>query len=99
MPAFVTLELWRRKPFANLRLLARRNLGIASAANFFLGSALYGTVYLLPQYLTIVQGYDAFQTGGAMIWVGLPQRLIFPFVPRLMKRFDLRALGYCSTLI
>jgi hypothetical protein len=24
--------------------------------------ALYGSVYLLPQYLTIVQGYSAFQT-------------------------------------
>jgi DHA2 family multidrug resistance protein len=60
---------------------------------------LYGTVYLLPQYLTIVQGYDAFQTGQAMIWVGLPQLLIFPFVPRLMKRFDLRALVCFGTLI
>jgi hypothetical protein len=26
-----------------------------------------------------------------MIWVGLPQLLIFPLVPRLMNRFDLRA--------
>jgi DHA2 family multidrug resistance protein len=99
IPAFVVIELWRKKPFVNLRLLAQRNLGIASAANFFLGSALYGTVYLLPQYLTIVQGYDAFQTGGAMMWVGLPQLLIFPFVPRLMKRFDLRALVCFGTLI
>ncbi len=86
IPTFVIIELSRKKPFVNLRLLAQRNLGIASAANFFLGSVLYGTVYLLPQYLTIVQGYDAFQTGQAMIWVGLPQLLIFPFVPRLMKR-------------
>jgi DHA2 family multidrug resistance protein len=99
IPAFVIIELCRQKPFVNLRLLGSRNLGIASAANFFLGSALYGTVYLLPQYLTIVQGYDAFQTGQAMIWVGLPQLLIFPFVPRLMKRFDLRALVCFGTLV
>jgi DHA2 family multidrug resistance protein len=99
IPAFIIFELLRKKPFVNLRLLGQRNLGIASAANFFLGSALYGTVYLLPQYLTIVQGYDAFQTGQAMIWVGLPQLLIFPFVPRLMKQFDLRALVCFGTLI
>jgi MFS transporter, DHA2 family, multidrug resistance protein len=99
IPAFVIIELSRKKPFVNLRLLARRNLGIASAANFILGLALYGSVCLLPQYLTIVQGYDAFQTGQAMIWVGLPQLLIFPFVPRLMKRFDLRALVCFGTLI
>jgi hypothetical protein len=46
--------------------------------------ALYGSVYLLPQYLTIVQGYSAFQTGLAMVWIGLPQLVIFPFVPKLM---------------
>ena len=73
VPAFVLIELWRDKPFVNLRLLGTRNLGVASAANALLGLALYGTVYLLPQYLTIVQGYDAFQTGKTMIWVGLPQ--------------------------
>lgn len=99
IPAFLIIELSRKKPFVNLRLLAGRNLGIASAANFILGLALYGSVYLLPQYLTIVQGYDAFQTGEAMVWVGLPQLLIFPFVPRLMKRFDLRALVCFGTLI
>ena len=99
VPAFVLIELWRDKPFVNLRLLGTRNLGVASAANALLGSALYGTVYLLPQYLTIVQGYDAFQTGETMIWVGLPQLLIFPFIPRLMKRFDLRALVCFGSLI
>ena len=99
IPAFVLIELWRDKPFVNLRLIAGRNLGIASASNFILGFALYGSVYLLPQYLTIVQGYSAFQTGQTMIWVGLPQLLIFPFVPRLMKRFDLRALVCFGALI
>jgi hypothetical protein len=33
--------------------------------------AVNGSVYLLPQYLTVVQGYDAFQTGQTMIWVRL----------------------------
>jgi MFS transporter, DHA2 family, multidrug resistance protein len=34
-----------------------------------------------------------------MIWVGLPQLLIFPFVPVLMKRFDFRALVCVGALI
>ena len=83
----------------NLRLLAERNLGIGSAANFLLGAALYGCVYLLPQYLAIVQNYDAFQTGEVMIWVGIPQLLVFPLLPRLMKQFDLRALVCFGALI
>ena len=99
VPAFVLIELQRDKPFVNLRLVGSRNLGFAAAANFIQGFALYGSVYLLPQYLTIVQGYDAFQTGQTMIWVGLPQLLVFPFVPRLMKRFDLRGLVCFGSLV
>jgi DHA2 family multidrug resistance protein len=99
IPTFIVTELAQKKPFVNLRLVASRNLGIASATNFGLGLALYGSVYLLPQYLFIVQGYDALQTGQTMIWVGLPQLLIFPFVPRLMKRLDLRALVCFGTLV
>jgi DHA2 family multidrug resistance protein len=99
IPMFVLAELTRKKPFVNLRLIGSRNLGISAAVNFLLGLGLYGTVYLLPQYLTIVQSYSAFQTGGAMIWVGLPQLLIFPFVPMLMKRFDLRLLVCFGTLV
>ena len=99
VPAFVLIELHRDKPFVNLRLVGSHNLGIASAANFIRGFALYGSVYLLPQYLTIVQGYDAFQTGQTMIWVGLPQLLVFPFVPRLLKRFDLRGLVSFGSLV
>jgi len=95
----VLIEVWRDKPFVNVRLLGRRNLGVATAVNSILGLALYGTVYLLPQYLTITQGYDAFQTGQTMIWVGLPQLLIFPFIPLLMKRFDLRGLVCFGSVI
>ena len=79
IPAFILIELHRKRPFVNLRLMANRNLGISCGANFILGLALYGSVYLLPQYLTIVQGYSAFQTGAAMLWVGIPQLFIFPF--------------------
>jgi MFS transporter, DHA2 family, multidrug resistance protein len=99
IPGFVVIELAGKKPFVNLRLLGTRNLGISSAVNFFLGLALYGSVYLLPQYLTIVQGYSAFQIGLAMIWVGIPQLVIFPFVPQLMKRFDLRLLVCFGRLV
>jgi MFS transporter, DHA2 family, multidrug resistance protein len=74
-------------------------LGLASAVNFLLGASLYGSVFLLPEYLEQVQNYSASQTGEAMILIGLPQLLIFPFVPRLMKRFDLRLIIFAGELI
>ena len=90
IPVFVVNELLVARPFVNLRLLASRNLAISSAVGFVLGLALYGCVYLIPLYLTEVQNYSPFQVGQTLVWVGLPQLLVFPLLPLLMKRFDLR---------
>ncbi len=92
IPIFVLIEIYRDEPFVNLRLLRDRNLWAGSVVIFGMGFALYGSVYLLPLYLQSVQGYDALQTGKVMLWIGLPQLLIFPIIPQLMKRFDLRLL-------
>jgi MFS transporter, DHA2 family, multidrug resistance protein len=99
IPLFIICEFVSKSPIVNLRLLGIRNLGFASAVNFLLGASLYGSVFLLPEYLEQVQNYSASQTGEAMILIGLPQLLIFPFVPRLMKRFDLRLIIFAGELI
>src|SRR3984885_5727523 len=39
-----------------------------------------------------MQGYNAFQIGTVIIWMGLPQLVIIPFIPTLMQRFDSRFL-------
>src|SRR3954468_13141758 len=57
-----------------------------------MGLALYGSVYILPVYLGQIQGYDAQQIGEVVMWMGLPQLLVFPLVPILMKRIDTRIL-------
>ena len=74
----------------NLRLLARRNFGFGILANFLLGIALYGSVFILPVYLSRIQGYNSEQIGFVLAWTGLPQLVLIPLVPRLMKRFDAR---------
>ncbi|SHL16122.1 MFS transporter, DHA2 family, multidrug resistance protein [Bradyrhizobium lablabi] len=88
--AFLVIELTAKKPLLNLRLLARRNFGFGMLANFLLGIALYGSVYILPVYLSRIQGYNAEQIGMVLAWTGLPQLVLIPLVPRLMKRFDPR---------
>lgn len=90
--AFVWIELVKEKPLLNLRLLTERNFGFASLSIFLLGVALYGTVFLVPLYLSQAQGYNAEQVGLVLAWTGLPQLLLIPLVPSLMKRFDPRLL-------
>jgi DHA2 family multidrug resistance protein len=89
---FVILQLVRKQPLLHLRLLARRNFGLGTIANFFFGLSMYGWIYIVPLYLGRIQGYNAEQIGGVMIWIGLPQLLILPLIPKVMKRVDPRLL-------
>jgi DHA2 family multidrug resistance protein len=87
---FVWIEWTNKKPLLNLRLLFRRNFGFGILANFLLGIALYGSVFILPVYLSRIQGYNAEQIGMVLAWTGLPQLFLIPLVPRLMQKFDAR---------
>ncbi|TAZ38928.1 MDR family MFS transporter [Rhizobium ruizarguesonis] len=89
---FLIIELKTANPLLNLRLLVRRNFGFGIVPNFLLGIALYGSVFVLPIYLTRIQGYNSEQIGMVLAWTGIPQLLLIPLVPRLMKRFDVRLL-------
>jgi len=90
---FLWIELTRKKPFINLGLLLRRNFGIGSISGLALGLGLYGTVYILPLYLGQIQDYSPQQIGEVIMWSGVPQLFLIPFVPKLMQRFDVRLLA------
>ena len=90
LPLFVVIELVSKRPLLNLRLLLRYNFGLGTVANFLLGVALYGSVFILPLYLSQTQGYNAEQVGEVLAWVGLPQLVLIPLVPRMMKYIDAR---------
>jgi DHA2 family multidrug resistance protein len=94
LTVFVAIELTIEKPLVNLRLLKRRNFGIGVLVNMLLGAALFGTIYVMPQYLGQVQHYNAEQIGKVLAWTGFPQLLFIPFVPLLMKRYDARYIAF-----
>jgi hypothetical protein len=83
---FLVIELNAKKPLLNLRLVFGRNFGFGLFANFPLGVALNGSVYILPAYLSRIQGYNAEQIGLVLAWTGLPQLVLIPFVPRFAGR-------------
>ncbi|KAB0630668.1 MFS transporter, partial [Burkholderia stagnalis] len=97
LSVFVCVQLRRQQPLLQLRLLARRNFGLGTLANFFFGLSMYTWVYILPLYLARIHGYNSEQVGYVLIWIGIPQLLMLPLVPALMRRFDPRklvAVGY-----
>ncbi|MGM4964425.1 DHA2 family efflux MFS transporter permease subunit [Tardiphaga sp. 1201_B9_N1_1] len=99
LAAFVWIELTVEKPLIRLRLLTGRNFGFGTIAMTLLGFALFGSVYILPAYLGQAQGYNAEQIGAVLAWTGLPQLVLIPLVPRLMKRFDTRYIAVIGLTI
>src|SRR5262245_51515264 len=89
---FVCIEFRVARPLVNLRLLFRRNFLGGALATFLLGIVSYGTIFILPAYLAEVQGYNAAQIGAVLAWTGLPQLLVIPFLPSLMRLVDARLL-------
>ena len=55
----------------------------AIAITFF---AMFGTIFLLTQYLQFVLGYTPFQTGIRLLAFAIPMMVIAPFSPRLVDR-------------
>jgi DHA2 family multidrug resistance protein len=90
IPAFIVIELRQREPLVDLRLFARGNFAFGSIVNVVLGIGLYGVVFILPLYLGQMHGYSATQIGTVIIWLGLPQLVVIPLIPKLMKYVDAR---------
>ena len=99
LSAFIAIELKTAKPLVNLRLLTRRNFAVGVMVNVLVGFALFASVYILPQYLGQAQGYNAEQIGGVLAWTGLPQLVLIPLVPILMKLFGARGVGFVGIAI
>jgi MFS transporter, DHA2 family, multidrug resistance protein len=49
------------------------------------------TSYIIPQYLTTVQGYRR-EVGGVLVWIALPQFVLAPFTARMLRFIDPRFL-------
>lgn len=75
-----------------MRLSLMRNPRYASVILIVsaVGAALYGVSYLVPQFLSLVAGYNAEQSGAVMLYAGLPAFLMMPILPRLLGRVDAR---------
>jgi DHA2 family multidrug resistance protein len=93
LAAFLFIELRNPKPFINIRLLARRNFLFVSLASTVFGFGIYGSVFILPLFLAQIGRLDASQIGSILLWAGLPQLAVLPFMPGLVRRFDNRFLA------
>ncbi len=88
----IVSQFTAKEPVVNLRLLGNRSYAGVIVLITAVGGTLYGVLYLLPQFLAGVAGYNAQQSGMVMLIAGLPSFLMVPILPPLMGRVNLRIL-------
>lgn len=89
---WVVTAATRAEPFVNLALYGQRNFLVATSVSAVIGMGLYGSSFLLPLFLGQIAGYSPMQIGEVIMWVGLPQLFIMPFVAKMSARIDNRIL-------
>ncbi len=97
---FFWRELTIQHPILDLRLFARRNVGVTQFVMFMVGVSLYSSTVLIPQFLQEIMGYSARQAGMAVSTGGIALMVLFPVAGFVAPKFDPRllvAVGFIIT--
>ena len=90
--AFVVRESRAPHPLVPLRLFRSRSFTIANVAGFGFSLGMFGAVFLLVQYLQVVQGYSPLEAGVRTLpWTAAPM-VVAPIAGLLAPRVGVRAL-------
>lgn len=92
VPAYVGWARSRAHAVLPLRLFASRGFSVANAIGLTFTIGMFGAVFLLSQYLQVVEGYSPLEAGlRTLPWTAAPM-VIAPIAGALAPRTGLRAL-------
>jgi EmrB/QacA subfamily drug resistance transporter len=90
--AFVAWEMRAREPMLPMRFFRSRAFSAANAASLLMFFGMFGSIFLLTQYLQNVQGYSALDAGLHILpWTGMPM-IVAPIAGALSDRIGGRPL-------
>ena len=90
LAAFVVQELTHHRPWVDLRFAASGNFPLLFLFIAFFRFSILSTSYIIPQYLTTVQGYRAMEVGSVLVWIALPQFVLAPVAATILRFIDAR---------
>jgi MFS transporter, DHA2 family, multidrug resistance protein len=99
---FVWWEWRHPDPIVDIKLLKNRNFGTAVFLQLVLGTVLFGSTVLIPQYLQTLLGYTAERAGMVLSPAGFVLMFMMMVSGRLVGKVDARALaafGYFCTAV
>jgi DHA2 family multidrug resistance protein len=90
--SFLWWETQTEHPLLDLRVFTFYRFTIISLLSVTFGAGLYGSTYLIPLFLQLVQGVTPTDTGLIMLPAALAMGAVFPISGRLADRMDQRIL-------
>jgi EmrB/QacA subfamily drug resistance transporter len=78
--AFVLWEWWYDDPILDVRQFGSRQFVAANFISFLFGFGLFGSLYLAPVYVQLVQGYTPTRAGLVLIPAGIILGLVMPLM-------------------
>jgi len=87
LAAFAWRERRARFPMLDLSLFRDRRFSVASAGITLTFFAMFGTFFLMAQYLQMVLGYTPFESGLFQLPFAFIMMLVAPRVPKLVARY------------
>lgn len=88
--AMAVAQTTNADPVIKLSLLRNRAFASATFITLMVGAAVYGTTFVVPQFLAGIAGYNPRQAGGIMALSAIPVFVLIPILPRIIGRFDTR---------
>ena len=89
---FVAWELRARQPMLPMHLFRSRGFTMVNVASLLMFFGMFGSIFLLAQFLQVVQGYSPLEAGlRTLPWTGMPV-LIAPLAGALSDRIGGRPL-------
>ena len=92
VPAFIVWELRALAPMLPMRFFRSRAFTTANAASLFMYFGMFGSIFLLAQFLQVAQGYSALEAGlRTLPWTAVPI-VVAPLAGLLAERIGARPL-------
>ena len=96
---FLVTLLRSPMPVINLQLLARKAFIVPVTLNLLFRAGFAGTVFLLPQFLAVIQGYRPLELAHLFLWGAVPQLAAFPVTWWLLQRIEGRLVAAFGLLL
>lgn len=85
--AFVLFELRTEEPMLDIRYFRNRAFSTGTAGMILVFLGMYGTMFLVIQYLQLILGYSALSTSLRILPMTPIMMIVAPLTPRLSARF------------